>query len=848
MKVNTKLAVILICILALAVGTFAGCGDNTTQEHTITFDYQGATSGFAESTRKVTQDTAIGTLPSPAKVGFTFNGWFTQPDGQGTHILPENNTFDNDITLYAHFVQSAYRVVFIDYDGTVLKEEYIEEGGSATAPAVLINARLGYTFDGWDKPYSEITSNLTLTAQYTINLYIITLIGDPAAGGSVSGDGTYEYGSDVTVTASTNIDYIFDGWYNSAGTKVSGNASYSFAAVENVTLTAKWSENAAYTSLEEMLEQNGAILQEILQASSLDMGELTFYTADKLPEIPQYQFPFELKLISMLVVEEYRLLGETLPLAIELGDEQSAAAMLEFMDSSSAYELTSTLYRIGNFIFIDMLGAGEVLTGNAYRADDNNYYSTDDKKLLLYNNKAEHFALKEGIEQIKPCALAINNSLTHIEMPSTLKTIGHLAFALCEKLENVIFDENSQLESIGDDAFYYCNSLESVTFGENSKLTSIGKNAFRDCNSLTSIEIPSSVTSIGEHAFLWSYRLTGVHISDIAAWCKISFYNFFSNPLNYAKKLYLNGVLVTELTIPDSVTSIGDYAFSYCNSFTSVTFGENSQLTHIGNSAFQGCSSLTSIEIPSSVTSIGYEAFYNCYSLTSINVSADNNNYTSQNDVLFNKNITALIAYPAGKTETEYTVPSSVTSIVDNAFSYCNSLTSVEIPSSVTSIGNGAFFDCDNLTSVTFGENIKLTSIGEDAFFWCGSLTSIEIPANVTSIGYSAFSYCRSLESVTFGENSELTSIDERAFLGCGSLTSIEIPASVMSIGDYAFSDCSRLTSVTVFAETPPQAGYYLFGLNPNPSLDIYVPAASVDAYKSASGWSKYASIIYPMP
>ena len=142
----------------------------------------------------------------------------------------------------------------------------------------------------------------------------------------------------------------------------------------------------------------------------------------------------------------------------------------------------------------------------------------------------------------------------------------------------------------------------------------------------------------------------------------------------------------------------------------------------------------------------------------------------------------------------EYTV----TSIKENAFYECESLTSIEIPSSVTSIGKSAFYYCSSLTSVTFGDNSQLTSIKENAFYCCSSLTSIEIPSSVTSIGNYAFYGCSSLTSVIFGDNSQLTSIGDYAFYKCSSLTSIEIPSGVTSIGNYAFSDCSSLTSIIV--------------------------------------------------
>ena len=169
-----------------------------------------------------------------------------------------------------------------------------------------------------------------------------------------------------------------------------------------------------------------------------------------------------------------------------------------------------------------------------------------------------------------------------------------------------------------------------------------------------------------------------------------------------------------------AVTSIGDLAFSDCRSLTSITIPDS--VTSIGSSAFHNCSSLTSITIPDSVTSIG-GAFGGCISLTSIEVSAGNVNYTDVNGVLFNKEKTVLNTYSAGKTDTNYTIPDSVTRIGDGAFDGCSSLTSITIPDSVTSIGDWAFAYCFELTSITIPAGV--TSIGEGPFYHCPSLTAV---------------------------------------------------------------------------------------------------------------------------
>ena len=238
----------------------------------------------------------------------------------------------------------------------------------------------------------------------------------------------------------------------------------------------------------------------------------------------------------------------------------------------------------------------------------------------------------------------------------------------------------------------------------------------------------------------------------------------------------------TEKAIPFETNVFGANVVS--NEWNSTTregiITFDGKVTSIGKYAFYRCSSLTSVTIPDSVTEIGYAAFASCDSLTSV------------------------------------TIPDSVTSIGVQALYNCTSLTSVTIGDSVTEIGAWAFYNCSSLTSVTIPDSV--TSIGDCAFYDCSSLTSVTIPNSVTSIGSSAFGYC-------------------------SSLTSITIPDSVTEIGWYAFHSCSSLKEVYCKPTTPPSGGRYMFNSNAS-SRKIYVPRASVDAYKAASGWSDYADAI----
>ena len=314
---------------------------------------------------------------------------------------------------------------------------------------------------------------------------------------------------------------------------------------------------------------------------------------------------------------------------------------------------------------------------------------------------------------------------------------------------------------------------------DGAPVTSIGGEAFSSCSSLTSLTIPDGVTSIGENAFRECTALEDVVIPDSVT--SIGFGAFYNTAIYNTEERWTDGVLYIDNWLLEAKESVsGDYVVA-------------SGTTGIADGAF-GCSSLTSVIIPEGVTSISDQAFNNCGSLTEISVAVDNTVYTSENGVLFDKAKTALLVYPAGKTEAEYVIPESVTSIGHSAFSCCCNLTSLTIPESVTSIGWSAFYNCSALTSVTIPDSV--TSIGPSAFDVCNSLTSVTIGNGVTSIGDYVFCECRGLTSVTIGNG--VTSIGDYAFLNCSSLADVAIPDSVTSIGGWAFYNCSALANVTI--------------------------------------------------
>ena len=428
-------------------------------------------------------------------------------------------------------------------------------------------------------------------------------------------------------------------------------------------------------------------------------------------------------------------------------------------------------------------------------------------------------------------------SLISVTIGDSVTSIGETTFRWCSSLISVTIGDS--VTSIGDNAFYQCSSLASVTIP--NSVTSIGLGAFAECSSLASITIPNSVTSIGEYAFSMCSNLAEVHISDIVAWCKLNFITTDSNPLYYARNLYLNNELVIDLVIPDGITSIG-------------------------KDAFRGCSCLESVTIPNSVTSIGSCTFYDCSSLMSVyckhttpptgvynmfdNNAEDRKIYVPHNSVKAYKSASAWRGYadyivssnyapgeivpetPAANNEIWYTATQKVepysktvfganyvsnewdsetgkgiitfdapvTTIGKWAFDSCTSLTSVAIPNSVTSIDNTAFYYCHNIIAFygkfASADNRCLIVDGVLKSFAPSGLTKYTIPDSVTSIGMKAFYACPNLKSVTIPDS--VTTIEDNAFTNCSSLKSVTISDSVTSIGYYAFGGCSSLTIITI--------------------------------------------------
>ncbi|MBO4603054.1 MAG: leucine-rich repeat domain-containing protein [Salinivirgaceae bacterium] len=453
---------------------------------------------------------------------------------------------------------------------------------------------------------------------------------------------------------------------------------------------------------------------------------------------------------------------------------------------------------------------------------------------------------------IGDAAFSGRSNLISITIPNSVTSIGMDAFKDCSRLISVTIP-NSVTE-IGDDAFYGCGNLDYTAYGnafyigneenpylvlveaKNKKIESCNINslckfiynrAFYGCINLTEISIPESVTNIGKGAFSGCSGLQKAGFASIGHLCGIKFTNSEANPLSLAHHLYVDTTEIKDLVVSDTVKSIGNYAFYGCSGLQSVTISNS--VESIGNCSFQYCNKINSVIIPNSVETIGNSAFYNCNRLESVNIG---------NSI---KSICANAFYSCSNLhKAEFASVESLCSIIfDNAESnplcmakclYINGEQAVNlvIPETVESIGNYAFCNCASLASLIISDFVK--NIGNYAFKGCSRLASVSIPNSVITIGQYAFGGCYGLKSLSYNSNAIGAHFNKIC-----TLESIFIGDSIKSISGSEFDGCDNLVNVISMAAVPPT-------LNGDPYTyadTIWVPAASVEAYKAAPVWKR---------
>lgn len=462
-----------------------------------------------------------------------------------------------------------------------------------------------------------------------------------------------------------------------------------------------------------------------------------------------------------------------------------------------------------------------------------------------------------------------SDRLVRINIPQSIEIIGERAFDSCINLESVNFEKDSILKTIGSNAFYFCASLKTInvpntvlnigegafsdcqslaSFNLSDNISSISSNAFSGCYSLTSFVIPNSVLTIGNNAFKDCYNLVEIINKSSLIITKASNDNgsigyYALNIVSDEEESNIsndNGFIIlrinddaylvryigneTNITVPDYVTIIKDYAFyGYVVSLNgeyiahSPLYRINSIVVPegvktIGNHVFDYCTGLTSITLPSSLESVGDSIFRDCNKIKEIvnksnifvyasgarkisDASASKLMTTDDGFIIYdNTGTKELVSYIGD--EVNLTIPSNVTVISENAFRFCLPIENISMSDSVSLIGTAAFQGCLNLKTINISKSV--TMIYSSTFSDCLSLEEIEIPNKVTQIGANAFLNCKALRRVSISNGSNLFSLEGCAFQRCNSLTEITLPASLSSMHDWAFIDCGSLENIFV--------------------------------------------------
>jgi len=378
------------------------------------------------------------------------------------------------------------------------------------------------------------------------------------------------------------------------------------------------------------------------------------------------------------------------------------------------------------------------------------------------------------------------SSLTSVALPASVTNIAFDSFLTCPSLTAITVATNNPAYSSVAGVLFNLNQTTLIGFPEGkagsyvvpNSVTNIGIYAFNGSLHLTSLALSTNVSSIENYALYDCPGLTAITVNTNNLWYSSVAGALFDKSQDTLIQ-YPAGNAAASYIMPNGVTNIGMEAFYGCPNLISVTLSTN--VVVVGTAAFEDCSVLASITFPDSVTVIGGDAFAECAgltniaigtgvsvilsqaflacpSVTTIAVAAGNPAFSSAGGVLFNKNQSALVLYPAGSVGTSYAIPDSVTNIVEDAFMDSYNLSSITLDTNVQSIGDTAFQGCYGLTSITIPNSV--TNIGFSTFYNCFGLTNVVIGSGLNNIGFQVFSYCVSLTGVYFAGNAPVMNAD----------------------------------------------------------------------------------------
>lgn len=767
---------------------------------------------------------------------------------------------------------TVYEVEFVEREGTAVANKYFAQGDIVTLPE---STRDGYILDGWyNVPGAAAANgqklengsrysaggNIILYAGWAARPYIVTTVvsdSESISSNNVTVKYNNNYKFDVPTQSDTSKTFV--GWFteeDGEGTQLTDSEGYSLAP---------WSDMSDKTVYSRWVKLFTFVLNT--DGEYADTYSLQGVTGD-ISGVSKIVIPETYNGKDVTIIEGYSLNGSTTLKTIEIPDTVKLIYNDTAFEDCSALEEVN-VYTTGHTLSPLYSSAGGVL-----------YYTSEvaeEGKSLIFvpTAKTGHYAIPSDVKAISQNSFT-GSRLTSVNIPSSVNTIAAYAFYESELSDiNFDYDEGATL-TVGEKAFGKCENLTSMKLParfENfdpsmvsdsasfdtievaddhatyssvdgmlcnkagntilycppakrsepkmpAGITTIGENAFAGCTKITSVTIPFYVTSVKSGAFRGCTALTKVTFSS-------------------------GGTLVSSYE-----TSVASDAFRGCTALTNVVFTANSNVVSFGANAFNGCTQMASFKFPKTVRTFPSSIFAGCSNLSTIEVDAENEYYSAQDNVIFNKAKTELIVYSLNLTAATYTVPSSVTKIASSVFANNTMLKSIIIDKNIVTIGDkafstsaiekvifvdggsgeltideNAFENCQSLVGVYVADSVAnaqsgtydlgtpshlrvigkqaftrsairnvvisegVDEIGIQAFYMCNNLKNISLPASLVTICESAFDWSGAITSVTIAQNSKLDSIGNRAFGRAEYLASFVVPASVTYIGDGAFGN-----------------------------------------------------------
>ena len=817
--------------------------------NTYTVSYNANGGSVSATSKTVTYGSTYGTLPTPTRTGYTFAGWYTLASG-GTKVTSDTKvTITGAQTLYAHWSANTYTVSYDGNGGTGAPSAQSKTHGINLTLSTKVPVRDDYTFKGWATSSTGTVTYVpgeTYADDSSVTLYAVwekETVSDIVSSGTCGEGLTWVLNEKGVLTVSGHgkmVDYVTTipaasraPWYQHRtiikkvvienGVTSIGNSAFFYCTelsevdmAETIVSVGK----SAFQSCASLVKIN-------IPKSVLSIGESAFTNCVALQE---FTIPSSIDVIAKDTFSHCESLSSIVIPDSVITIKECAFNHCSALESVTMSNVVSSIEDCA-FTYCDALS--DIYYGGTL---------TDWAKISIGLQNTNligakiHFSKLDG-EGV--CEGNINWKFNSSEKELRISGTGSLSF---------VFSEEEQDPYVAIPWYPVRENIKRVVVEEGC--TAIGEFSFYGETALCEVYIPKSVISIEPSAFLWCQMLSDVYYSGTEA--DRSNISIGSNNENLASAIWhYTPIIVVSGTCGENLTwtldsdgtliisgtgEMDDYAYSDIpwysnrNSIKKVIIEDG--VTSIGDSAFFFYDALTSVEIGDSLSSIGNQALFDCRCLTSITVDAENQNYSSLDGNLYNKNQSTLLQYAEGKTDTSFTVPNSVTSIGEYAFYYCDSLTSINIPNSVTSIGDSAFEYCMALTSINVPNGVR--SIGDGVFSECRSLTSIAIPNSVTSIGDSAFYSCRALTSVTVPDG--VTSVGKYAFSSCDDLTSVVIGDRVTSIGEYAFFNCRSLTSITI-PDSVTSVGNSAFDYS-STLTDVYYKGTADEKSKISIGYN----------